>query len=378
CPVLLVSQDDRTDALRVARQALLLVSVRGVPSDIRDTALTGAVRHAATCLHLQRAHGLGYRQPDLHRRGVHPGHRRTLDRRQRRAKPQTRGRRRTRSVEGQHARVADDLATPGARLRRDPQGPLSRTDAGDPRTDRGPVAGSRPSASGGEARTERRSDRCAQRQEGRMSIAAGAPGWGAWSADPAVIGAVLLSAAGYAGCYRRLARRTGRRYTGHVLAFGGGLCVVMVALLSPVDELADRWLLSAHMLQHVLLADIAPALLVLGIRPPLLALGLPPALLRVLSPRARFGRLLRNRLMAPIALGLWAATQWGWSIPTAFDFAAAHPLVHAIEHLSLLGSGLLLWTVVVDPLPGSSRRALWSRLGYLGASRAISRSEEHT
>jgi putative membrane protein len=205
-----------------------------------------------------------------------------------------------------------------------------------------------------------------------MSVVAGAPGWGAWSADPGVIGAVLLSAAGYAACYRRLARRTGRRYTGHVLAFGGGLFTVAVALLSPVDELGDRWLLSAHMLQHVLLADIAPALLVLGIRPPLIALGLPPALLRALSPRARLGRVLRNRLMAPVALGLWAATQWGWSIPTVFDFAAAHPLVHAIEHLSLLGSGLLLWTVVVDPLPGSGRRALWSRLGYLGASRAIS------
>jgi putative membrane protein len=205
-----------------------------------------------------------------------------------------------------------------------------------------------------------------------MSIVAGAPGWGAWSADPGVIGAVLLGAAGFVGCYRRLTRRTGRRYAGHVLAFAGGLCIVVVALLSPVDDLGDRWLLSAHMLQHVLLADIAPALLVLGLRPPLIALGLPAALLRALSPRARLGRLLRHRLLAPIALGLWAAAQWGWSVPSAFDFAAAHPLVHTVEHLSLLGSGLLLWTVVIDPLPGSHRRALWSRLGYLGASRAIS------
>lgn len=180
----------------------------------------------------------------------------------------------------------------------------------------------------------------------------------------------MLTGAAYIACYRRAHRRTGRRYLGHLLAFTSGLGLIAVALFSPLDSIGDRWLLSAHTLQHVLLADVAPALLVLGVRPPLLAHGLPPELLRALSPRARIGRLLRSRWFAPVALGLWAATQWGWSVPVVFDTAAAHPLLHAIEHLSLLGSGVLLWTVVVDPLPGQGRRAVWGRLGYLGASRA--------
>lgn len=201
-------------------------------------------------------------------------------------------------------------------------------------------------------------------------MSSGASGWGAWSTDPGPIVAIVLTAAAYIACYRRAHRRTGRRYVWHLLAFTSGLAVVTVALLSPLDEIGDSWLLSAHTLQHVLLADIAPALLVLGVRPPLLAHGLPLELLRALSPRARLGRLLRSRWFGPVALGSWAATQWGWSIPVVFDSAAANPWLHAIEHLSLLGSGLLLWMVVVAPLPGQGRRAVWSRLGYLGASRA--------
>jgi cytochrome c oxidase assembly factor CtaG len=197
-----------------------------------------------------------------------------------------------------------------------------------------------------------------------------APGWGAWSIDPGPIILIVLTGAAYIGCYRRAHRRTHRRYAGQLLAFTSGLGLLTIALLSPLDSIGDHWLLSAHMLQHVLLADIAPALLVLGVYPPLLAHGLPPGMLRALSPRARTGRLLRSRWFGPVALGLWAATQWGWSIPVVFDTAAAHPLLHAIEHLSLLGSGLLLWTVIVDPLPGQGRRAVWGRLGYLGASRA--------
>jgi putative membrane protein len=198
-----------------------------------------------------------------------------------------------------------------------------------------------------------------------------APGWGAWSADPGVIVGLAFAAVAYAGCYRRAHRRTGRFYLSQLLAFTTGLSLLAVALLSPLDAIGDDWLLSAHMLQHVLLADIAPALVVLGVGPPLLAHGLPPAVLRTLSPRARLGRLLRSRWLGAVALALWAATQWAWNIPVVFDTAAANPWLHAIEHLSLLCSGMLLWTVVVDPLPGQSRRAVWSRLGCLGASRAI-------
>lgn len=197
-----------------------------------------------------------------------------------------------------------------------------------------------------------------------------APGMTTWSADPALLIWLVIAAVTYARCYRRARRRSRRAATGHCLAFAGGLVVVVVALLSPLDPIGERWLLSAHVAQHVLLADIAPALLVLGWRSPILPLGLPPRVLRTVAPGGWLGAPLRWLRNGWVAVALWAAAQWLWSVPALFDVAAAHPLLHGFEHLTLFGTGLMLWWAVIDPLPGGRRRTAWSRLGYLGASRA--------
>jgi len=197
-----------------------------------------------------------------------------------------------------------------------------------------------------------------------------APGWTSWSADPVVLLWLLVAAVTYARCYRRARRRSGRAGASHWLLFAGGLLAVAVALLSPLDPIGERWLLSAHVGQHVLLADIAPALLVLGWRSPILPLGLPPRVLRFVAPGGPLGGPLRWLRNGWLAVALWTAAQWLWSVPALFDAAAAHPVLHGVEHLTLFGSGLILWWAVVDPLPYGRRRAAWSRLGYLGASRA--------
>jgi len=197
-----------------------------------------------------------------------------------------------------------------------------------------------------------------------------APGWTSWSADPVVLLWLLVAAVTYARCYRRARRRSGRAGASHWLLFAGGLLAVAVALLSPLDPIGERWLLSAHVGQHVLLADIAPALLVLGWRSPILPLGLPPRVLRFVAPGGPLGGALRWLRNGWLAVALWTAAQWLWSVPALFDAAAAHPVLHGVEHLTLFGSGLILWWAVVDPLPYGRRRAAWSRLGYLGASRA--------
>lgn len=200
-------------------------------------------------------------------------------------------------------------------------------------------------------------------------LAEAPPGWGAWNPDPAVIGAALLVAGAYAACYRRAHQRAGRRGigAGHWLAFVAGLATIVLALLSPLDPIGERWLLSAHVIQHVLLADIAPALLILGCRSPLLPLGLPPSLVRLLAPGRRLGGgWLRSGWLA---VAVWAAFQWVWSVPTLFDAAASHPLLHGVEHLTLLTSGIILWWAVIDPLPDQRHRTAWAPLAYLAASR---------
>ena len=89
------------------------------------------------------------------------------------------------------------------------------------------------------------------------------PGWGSWTFQPVVIIVLLAAAVAYARVYRRARARssTSAPNAGHWVPYAAGLLTLAVALLSPLDPIGDRYLLSAHMLQHVLLSDIAPALL---------------------------------------------------------------------------------------------------------------------
>jgi cytochrome c oxidase assembly factor CtaG len=201
-----------------------------------------------------------------------------------------------------------------------------------------------------------------------------APGWGSWSFDPIAIVALLAAAYVYARMYRRASAATRSRSlgAGHWFPYAAGLVAIAVALLSPLDAIGDGWLLSAHMAQHVLLSDVAPALIVLGLRAPILPLGLAPAALRSIAPRGRFGRALAVLTSPWVAIPLWATATWVWAIPAMFDFAAQHQLVHAFEHATLFYTGLALWWLIVDPLPRGHLRPNGERLALLGFTRLAS------
>jgi cytochrome c oxidase assembly factor CtaG len=201
------------------------------------------------------------------------------------------------------------------------------------------------------------------------------PGWGSWTFQPVVILALLAAAWVYSRVYRRAKARssTSAPNAGHWVPYAAGLLTIAVALLSPLDAIGDRYLLSAHMLQHVLLSDIAPALLVLGLRSPVLPLGLSrEALLAVAPAGGRSGRVLA-RLTSPwLAIPLWAIATWVWAIPGVFDYAAQHQAVHALEHATLFYTGLAMWWLIVDPLPRARLRPNGQRLALLGFTRAAS------
>ena len=201
-----------------------------------------------------------------------------------------------------------------------------------------------------------------------------APGWGSWSFNPVVILVLLAAAVIYTRMYRRAGARTSTSTpnAGHWVPYAGGLLAVAMALLSPLGSIGDGWLLSAHMMQHVLLSDIAPALLVLGLRSPVLPLGLSRRALMAVAPGGRSGRLLA-RLTSPwLAIPLWVLATWVWSIPSVFDFAAQHPTVHAIEHATLFYTGLAMWWLIIDPLPRARLRPNGQRLALLGFTRLAS------
>jgi putative membrane protein len=207
-----------------------------------------------------------------------------------------------------------------------------------------------------------------------MTVATSLPGWGSWSFQPVVILALIAAAVLYRRVYRRAAARSSSSApgAGHWLPYCAGLVTIAVALLSPLDPIGDRYLLSAHMLQHVLLSDIAPALLVLGLRSPILPLGLSREALLAVAPGGRSGRVLA-RLTSPwLAIPLWALATWVWAIPGVFDFAAQHMVVHALEHATLFYTGLAMWWLIIDPLPRARLRPNNQRLALLGFTRLAS------
>ncbi|HVM56422.1 MAG TPA: cytochrome c oxidase assembly protein [Gaiellaceae bacterium] len=165
-----------------------------------------------------------------------------------------------------------------------------------------------------------------------------------------VAGAVVASAL-FGQAVRRLRSRGRADLAGwdRVALFAGGLAAMFVALESPLDRVADEKLLSAHMLQHVLIGDVAPALLVLAVRGPLLFFVLPAAVLGPLA-RSRGVRAVARALTRPaVVFGLWALNLAIWHVPVVYDAVLTRPLLHEFEHVCWLVAGTLVWTILVDP-----------------------------
>lgn len=177
----------------------------------------------------------------------------------------------------------------------------------------------------------------------------------AWTFSPAVVVWLALAGWAYERGRRQVRARTGeagsRRVVtpNQVACFWSGLALVALALLSPLDRIAEV-LVSAHMAQHILLGLVAPLLLVLGRPATVMAWGLRPPRRRALDRGRR--RLLpphRFRRSAPViglaAVSLHVASWWLWHIPVLFDAALRNDLVHVAEHASLLAGGVALWWV---------------------------------
>jgi putative membrane protein len=181
--------------------------------------------------------------------------------------------------------------------------------------------------------------------------------------QPLVLGGAALALALYLRAWLRL-RRRGRddhASIGRLVLFTTGVGLAVLALVSPIDPIGEQYLLSVHMLQHVMLGDAAPALILLGLRGPLILLVVPRRILRRLARLTWLRRAARLLLRPVVALGLWAIVYASWHVPGAYDYALDHQAVHDLEHVSFLIVGLLVWTLLVDPFP-HKRLALRTRI----------------
>jgi cytochrome c oxidase assembly factor CtaG len=174
-----------------------------------------------------------------------------------------------------------------------------------------------------------------------------------WHWAPGEIAVVAVLAAGYALTLRRYPVSRAR-----AAVYGAGVLLVAAALLTPLSTISLHYLLSAHLVQNVILAEWAPALLVAGLAPALAAdLG-------------RHGpiRLLTHPL---VALPVWLTSYAVWHIPAVYDAALEHHVLLFAEHLSYLLTGALLWWPVLQDAPhklDSARKGIYLFAAFLLAS----------
>jgi len=176
-----------------------------------------------------------------------------------------------------------------------------------------------------------------------------------WNFEPLQVIPTLLIGLLYARRVQTLRKAGTPVATWRLWCFGSSLFLVLVALVSPIDAFGEEQFLFMHMVQHILLGDLAPLLFVLGLTGPILrpVLSLPGVL------RLRF-------LLHPlVALPVWAASLYIWHIPFLYQAALHHSAVHALEHFCFFTFGAVMWAPVVEVLPGPEWFGTGAKLGYV-------------
>jgi putative membrane protein len=159
-----------------------------------------------------------------------------------------------------------------------------------------------------------------------------------WPLDLTVYAGLMVLFFGHAWLARDAPDAT-RRHTVYFLA---GLATLWVALETPIDTISDHYLDSVHMLQHVLLAFVAPPLMLLGLSQ---------------SMAARVARIPGVRaLTEPIpAQVLAAAVMIGWHLPPLYEATLYNEELHVVEHLMFIASGVLLYWPMIEATSAQSR-----------------------
>lgn len=166
-----------------------------------------------------------------------------------------------------------------------------------------------------------------------------------WVFEPAIlIGINLLTLA-----YLAVVLRWHRYFPGaqpvpplRVMSFLLAMATALIALLSPLADLSDNFLFSAHMVEHLLITMIMP---------PLLLLGVPGWMLRPLITQSplllRIGRALTNPIVAFLSFNV---VFLGYHMPIFYDLSLASSQLHALFHIAFMLTAMLTWWPVLSPL----------------------------
>ena len=182
-----------------------------------------------------------------------------------------------------------------------------------------------------------------------------------WSFEPLQIAPTLIVAALYLKRSRTLAQRGTPVPRVRRASFWTGIALVVLALNSPIDALGEEHFFFVHMIQHVIIGDLAPLCFVVGMTGP------------ILRPVFALPGFERLRLLAHplVALPIWAADLYLWHIPLFYDGALHHNSVHALEHFLFFTCGCLMWEPVIETLPAPEWFGTGVKVGYIFAVRLL-------
>jgi putative membrane protein len=144
------------------------------------------------------------------------------------------------------------------------------------------------------------------------------------------------------------------------VAFYSGLALIVMVLVSPLASLAEE-LFWAHMVEHLVIADLGALLVVVGLTGP------------VLAPVLRIDLFDKLRVLAHplVALPLWAIDLVAWHIPALHEAALHHDGVHALQHLCFIFFGANVWMCLFGPLPKPTWFGTGWKAGYIIAVRLV-------
>ncbi len=180
----------------------------------------------------------------------------------------------------------------------------------------------------------------------------------AWVIPWPLIAVLSIFGALYASRARQLGSRLPRW---RVTCFVAGAVVLLFAVSSPLDAVGEEGVFWVHMLQHMLIGDLAALLLVLGITGP------------ILQPVLQFNWAQRLRVLTHpvVAFVVWAVLFVGWHIPVLYEAALTNTFVHFVEHISFLTAGVVMWAALLEALPAPEWFGTGAKLGFLAGVRVV-------
>jgi putative membrane protein len=196
-----------------------------------------------------------------------------------------------------------------------------------------------------------------------------------WSPPVFLTMMVIVTGAIYVRGWIAIRRTRPLQFTvGRLSAFLAGLAILWIAIGSPMDGFADQ-LLTAHMVEHLLLMSFVPPLILLGHPQVPLLRGLPRGVtVRIIGPLLRskvlgkLGRLLVTPVVAWLLMNLIFL---GWHVPGAYDFALENERWHDFEHICFLSSSMLFWWPLIGPWPTVILYHRWYMLPYLAGADVV-------